>query len=136
MTTSIPPEVDFSALPALPRDDAGPVFKAPWEAQAFAITVSLHARGVFTWREWADALAAELAAATERGAPDDGTRYYEHWLAALEKLLAGKKLILSQELERRVDEWDAAARATPHGKPIELPTRQGSLRGTIPPKFS
>jgi len=136
MTTSIPPEVDFRALPALPRDDAGPVFKAPWEAQAFAITVSLHAHGVFTWREWADALAAELAAATARGEPDDGTRYYEHWLAALEKLLAGKKLIPDQELERRVDEWDAAARATPHGKPIELPIRQGSPRGTIPPKFS
>ena len=136
MTTSIPPEVDFSALPALPRDESGPVFKAPWEAQAFAITVSLHARGVFTWREWADALAAELAAATERGAPDDGTRYYEHWLAALEKLVAGKKLIPGQELERRVDEWDAAARVTPHGKPIELPTRQGSPKGTIPPKFS
>ena len=126
MTTSIPPEVDLRALPALPRDDAGPVFKAPWEAQAFAITVSLHARGVFTWREWADALAAELAAATERGEPDDGTRYYEHWLAALEKLLAGKKLIPGQELERRVDEWDAAARVTPRGKPIEPPTRQGS----------
>ena len=136
MTTSIPPEVDFRALPALPRDDAGPVFKAPWEAQAFAITVSLHAHGVFTWREWADALAAELAAATARGEPDDGTRYYEHWLAALEKLLAGKKLIPDQELERRVDEWDAAARATPLGKPIELPARQGSPRGTIPPKFS
>jgi len=127
MTTSIPPEVDFSALPALPRDDAGPVFKAPWEAQAFAMTVSLHARGVLTWREWADALAAELAAATARGEPDDGTRYYEHWLAALEKLLAGKKLILSQELERRVDEWDAAARATPHGKPIELPGPRGNV---------
>jgi len=126
MTTSIPPEVDLRALPALPRDDAGPVFKAPWEAQAFAMTVSLHARGVFTWREWADALAAELAAATARGEPDDGTRYYEHWLAALEKLLAGKKLIRGQELERRVDEWDAAARTTPHGKPVELPTRQGS----------
>ncbi len=124
MTTSIPPEVDFSALPALPRDDAGPVFKAPWEAQAFAMTVSLHGRGVFTWREWADALAAELAAASARGEPDDGSRYYEHWLAALEKLLAGKKLIPGQELERRVDEWDAAARATPHGKPVELPRRR------------
>src|SRR5712692_7130662 len=120
MTTSIPPEADLRALPALPRDEAGPVFKAPWEAQAFAMTVSLHARGAFTWREWADALAAELA----RGEPDDGSRYYEHWLAALEKLVAGKKLIPGQELERRVDEWDAAARATPHGKPIELSARR------------
>ena len=136
MTTSIPRNVDIQVLPALPRDEDGPVFKAPWEAQAFAMTLSLHARGVFTWREWADALAAELAAVAARGEPDDGTRYYEHWLAALEILLAGKKLIPGQELERRVDEWDAAARATPHGKPIELPIRQGSPRGTIPPKFS
>ena len=112
---------DLGALPALPRDEEGPVFRAPWEAQAFAMTLSLHTRGVFTWREWADALAAELAAAAARGEPDDGTHYYEHWLAALEKLAASKKLVAGQELERRVDEWDAAARATPHGKPIELP---------------
>ncbi len=123
MTTSIPPELDLRALPALPRDEAGPVFRAPWEAQAFAMTVSLHERGVFAWREWADALAAELAAASARGEPDDGTHYYEHWLAALEKLVAVKKLVPVQELERRVDEWDAAARSTPHGKPIELPRR-------------
>ncbi len=123
MTTSIPPDTDLGALPALPRDDEGPVFKAPWEAQAFAMTLTLHTRGVFTWREWADALAAELAAAAARGEPDDGTHYYEHWLAALEKLVTRKKLIPREELERRVDEWDAAARATPHGKPIELPPR-------------
>jgi nitrile hydratase accessory protein len=123
MTTSIPPDTDLGALPALPRDDEGPVFKAPWEAQAFAMTLTLHTRGVFTWREWADALAGELAAAASRGEPDDGTHYYEHWLAALEKLVARKKLIPEDVLERRVDEWDAAARATPHGKPIELPPR-------------
>jgi len=117
------PEADLGALPALPRDEGGPVFKAPWEAQAFAMTLSLHERGVFTWREWADALAAELAAAAARGEPDDSSHYYEHWLAALEKLVARKKLIPGDELERRVDEWDAAARATPHGKPIELPPR-------------
>jgi nitrile hydratase accessory protein len=123
MTTLIPPEADLGALPALPRDDAGPVFKAPWEAQAFAMTLTLHTRGVFSWREWADALAAELAAAAARGEPDDGTHYYEHWLAALEKLVARKNVIPGDELEHRVDEWDAAARATPHGKPIELPPR-------------
>lgn len=123
MTTSIRPEADLGSLPALPHDDEGPVFKAPWEAQAFAMTLTLHTRGVFEWREWADALAAELAAAAARGQPDDGTHYYEHWLAALEKLVAKKDLIPGDELERRVDEWDAAARATPHGKPIELPPR-------------
>jgi nitrile hydratase accessory protein len=121
MTTSIPPDADLAALPALPRDTGGPVFNAPWEAQAFAMAVTLSRRGVYTWSEWADALAAELAAAAARGEPDDGSRYYEHWLAALETLVAKKNVVSSDELERRAAAWDAAARDTPHGKPIELP---------------
>jgi nitrile hydratase accessory protein len=120
MTTSTPPEADLGALPRLPQNEDGPVFQAPWEAEAFAMTLSLHARGVFTWHEWAATLAGELAAATARGEPDDGTHYYEHWLAALEKLVATKNVLTSDELERRVREWDEAARATPHGSPIEL----------------
>ena len=122
MTTSIAPDLDLGALPALPRDAEGPVFKAPWEAQAFAMTLSLHAAGAFTWREWADALAAELSAAAH-GEPDDGSHYYEHWLTALEMLVAKKGIVPEQELKRRMDEWDAAVRATPHGKPIELMPR-------------
>lgn len=123
MTTSTPPEVDLGALSALPRDDEGPVFNSPWEAQAFAMTLSLHAAGAFTWREWADALATELSAAAENGEPDDGSHYYEHWLATLEKLVARKQFVSEQELERRVDAWDAAARTTPHGEPVELMRR-------------
>jgi nitrile hydratase accessory protein len=123
MTTSIPPSAALEALPKLPRDQEDPVFRAPWEAQAFAMAVKLHERGIFTWTEWAAALAAELAAAAARGEPDNGTHYYEHWLAALEKLVAAKRVVSRTELDRRGDEWDAAARATPHGKPIELPKR-------------
>jgi nitrile hydratase accessory protein len=123
MTTSIAPDLDLGALPALPRDDEGPVFNAPWEAQAFAMTLSLHAAGAFTWREWADALAAELSASAAHGEPDDGSHYYEHWLAALEKLVTKKGVVPAQELQRRLDEWDAAVRATPHGKPVELMRR-------------
>jgi nitrile hydratase accessory protein len=85
------------------------------------MAVKLHERGVFTWSEWAAALAQELREAAARGEPDDGTRYYEHWLAALEKLVAQRAIVTGTELERRVAAWDAAARATPHGKPIELP---------------
>ena len=114
---------DLDALPAIPRDAEGPVFRAPWEAQAFGMAVMLHERGHFTWKEWAARLADEIAATTSRGEPDDGTRYYYFWLAALEKLVADKRLVLADELATRKDEWDRAARSTPHGQPIELPGR-------------
>jgi nitrile hydratase accessory protein len=112
--------LDLGALPRIPRDADGPVFREPWEAQAFAMAVRLHEAGHFTWREWADRLAAEIKAVADRGETDDGSRYYYHWLAALEKVVADKGLITSGELAVRKDEWDAAARATPHGQPIEL----------------
>lgn len=117
---------DLDALPSLPRDAGGPVFRAPWEAQAFGLVVALHQRGAFAWKEWTERLSAELAAAAARGESDDGTRYYEHWLTALERLVTDKGLVLADELAVRRDEWDRAARATPHGQPIEL--ARGRLR--------
>jgi nitrile hydratase accessory protein len=121
MTISIPSRADLDALPALPRDDEGPVFKAPWEAQAFAITFTLREQGLFTWAEWSAALAAELAAAAAGGERDDGSHYYEHWLAALEGLVAEKHAVSRQDLQRHVAAWDAAIDATPHGQPIAPP---------------
>ena len=111
---------DLAALPALPRDDEGPVFRAPWEAQAFGMTLALYERGLFAWKEWADRLSVEIAAARDR---DDGSRYYELWLAALEKLVADKGWVLGPELAQRSDDWAQAAAETPHGKPIELKKR-------------
>src|SRR5437879_10488987 len=113
MTTLTPSDSDLAALPALPRDEAGPTFAAPWEAQAFAMALSLHQRGTFTWREWSRALARELAAAAARGDPDDGTHYYEHWLAALERLVAEQKVVAHDEREPRRGGGDAAARRAP-----------------------
>jgi nitrile hydratase accessory protein len=107
-------------LPALPRDAEGPVFRAPWEAQAFAMTVKLHEAGAFTWAEWAERLSAEIRAAQERGDPDLGDTYYEHWLAALERLVAEKGLVGAEALARRKAEWAHAAAHTPHGRPIRL----------------
>ncbi|KGM34917.1 nitrile hydratase [Inquilinus limosus MP06] len=104
----------------LPRDADGPVFAEPWQAQAFAMAVALHQRGVFTWPEWAAALAAEICRARADGDPDDGSRYYEHWLAALERLVLAKGVADADALGRRKDAWDRAARATPHGAPILL----------------
>jgi nitrile hydratase accessory protein len=107
---------------ALPCDDEGsPVFKEPWEAQAFAMTLKLHEAGLFTWSEWAERLAEEIQRARAAGDPDLGDTYYRHWLAALERIVDEKGLVSASELARRKDEWVEAARTTPHGKPIELP---------------
>jgi nitrile hydratase accessory protein len=110
----------LSELPRLPRDEGGPLFAEPWQAQAFALAVRLSEQGHFTWKEWAAMLAGELKAAADRGEPDDGSRYYEHWLAALERLVSAKRLTDPAELLKRKDEWADAYRHTPHGKPVEL----------------
>jgi nitrile hydratase accessory protein len=107
-------------LPSLPRDEDGPVFREPWEAQAFAMTLALEEQGYFTWAEWAERLSAEIAAAQAAGDPDRGDTYYRHWLKALEGLVASKDIVRPDELARRKDAWDRAAQATPHGQPIEL----------------
>jgi nitrile hydratase accessory protein len=110
----------LSELPPLPRDEGGPVFAEPWQAQAFALAVRLSEQGYFTWKEWAAMLAEELRLAAERGQPDDGTHYYEHWLAALERLVTSKQLATAPELVARKEAWADAYRHTPHGKPVEL----------------
>ena len=107
-------------LPGQPGDDDGPVFRAPWEAQAFAMAVALHERGLFTWTEWAHALATHIAAAQEAGDADLGDTYYHHWLGALEALVSAKGASSATELVRYRQAWDHAARRTPHGQPIEL----------------
>ncbi len=108
------------ALPGIPRDPEGPVFREPWEAQAFSMAVALHERGVFTWPEWAATLADEIKRAQAAGDPDTGDTYYRHWLAALERLVAEKGIATRDTLTRYRDAWDRAADRTPHGKPIEL----------------
>jgi nitrile hydratase accessory protein len=107
-------------VPSIPRDEAGPVFRAPWEAHAFAMALALHARGVFTWPEWAATLASEIKRAQADGDPDTGETYYLHWLSTLERLVAEKGVTSSDALHRYRDAWDHAADRTPHGKPIEL----------------
>jgi len=100
----------------LPRCGAEPVFAAPWEAQAFAMTLALHERGLFAWSEWADM----LGAAIREAGPDDGSAYYRHWLTALERLVEAKGIASRDALHERRDAWDRAAQATPHGEPILL----------------
>jgi nitrile hydratase accessory protein len=125
MTTSNQPDSTalaerLTALPPLARDSGGTVFAEPWQAEAFALAVKLSEHGHFTWKEWANALADELRAAADRGEPDDGSHYYHHWLAALERLVTAKGLTNRAALENRKEAWAHAYRHTPHGKPVEL----------------
>ena len=109
-----------AGMPGIPRDEGGPVFREPWEAQAFALAVALNARSLFTWTEWAAALGEEIKRAQAAGDPDLGNTYYRHWLAALERLVAHKGLTSTAMLARTREAWDRAADRTPHGAPIEL----------------
>jgi nitrile hydratase accessory protein len=108
------------AVPGIPRDADGPVFREPWEAQAFAMALALHERGVFTWAEWAATLGEEIKRAQALGDPDTGETYYRHWLNTLERLVAAKGVTDGATLARYRDAWDHAADRTPHGTPIEL----------------
>jgi nitrile hydratase accessory protein len=119
---SDPQAVDAAtrALPGIPHDADGPVFREPWEAQAFAMALALHARGLFTWNEWAQTLADEIKHAQAAGDADTGETYYRHWLATLERLIAEKGVATFDTLHRYREAWDRAAERTPHGSPIEL----------------
>ncbi len=105
----------------------GPVFNAPWEAEAFALAVSLNERGVFTWAEWAQVLGDEIKKAQAAGDPDTGETYYHHWLATLERILAEKGVTDRAQLTRTRNAWERACARTRHGAPIEL--RPDDFRG-------
>lgn len=110
----------FAADRRLPRDEEGPVFAEAWQAEAFALTVRLHETGCFTWPEWADTLAGVLREVRERGELDDGSRYYDHWLLALERLVIAKQVLSPSDLDQRKAAWTRAYLATAHGQPVEL----------------
>ena len=109
------PLVASAGLPKTP--DGDPVFAAPWQAAAFAITVGLHEQGVFSWNEWADALSAELH---QPGRNADGSDYYDCWHPALSQLLTEQSITSEPELTALTRSWQRAAAATPHGRPIVL----------------
>jgi nitrile hydratase accessory protein len=110
----------FAGDQSVPRDSDGPVFAEPWQAQAFALTVQLSKAGYFSWQEWANELATALREAGEIDPRDDGSHYYHHWLAALERLCLAKGLTDSLTLSLRTEAWEDAYRRTPHGRPVEL----------------
>ena len=107
-------------VPGLPVDDDGPVFAEPWQAQAFAMAVTLNERGVFAWPDWAAALAEQIRSVQAAGDPDTGGTYWLHWLATLERLVEQHGLIDAVTLDRYRTGWDRAAHRTPHGRAIEL----------------
>ncbi len=109
-----------AAFLGLPREAEGPVFREPWEAQTFALTLALHRAGVFPWSEWAAMLAEEIKRAQAAGDPDTGATYYRHWQATLERMIVAKGLSNARTIDRYSSAWAQAAHRTPHGTPIEL----------------
>jgi len=110
----------LNAIDSIPREEGQPVFAEPWQAEAFAMTLMLYEKGVFTWVEWAEALSTEIKQAQANGDPDLGDTYYNHWLAALERLVVNKGISSKAQLSDLYNQWDAAAKNTPHGEPITL----------------
>jgi nitrile hydratase accessory protein len=119
MMTNPQPAIDV--LPSALKDRDGPVFREPWEASAFALTVKLHESGLFAWTEWADTLSSKITEAQAAGDPDLGDTYYHHWLAALETLVLKKTDLTVEQLLKRKTAWERAAERAPHGEPILLP---------------
>jgi len=113
----------LQTLPTIPGDNDGPVFKEPWQAEIFAMTLTLYERGVFSWSEWADQLSRSIKSAQDDGDPDLGDTYYLHWLDALEKIIISKGIGAAEQLNTLYAEWENAANTTPHGQTIELPPR-------------
>ncbi len=120
MSARLATERATAAVQTIPRDANGPVFREPWEAQAFALAVSLNERGLFSWSEWAATLGEEIRKAQASGDPDTGETYYRHWLATLERIVAAKGLADADKLARTRNAWARACARTPHGVPIEL----------------
>lgn len=106
-------------MDGLPQRDGEPVFRAPWEAKAFAIQLALFEAGAFTWREWADRLGAEIAR-DDLSDDAEGSAYYRYWLRALEGLIADKRIAPDEILAATASAWHHAAERTPHGQPIAL----------------
>jgi len=124
---ALPEKPELPEMPGLPH---GPVFSAPWQAQAFAMTLALHERGLFSWGEWAQALSQAIARAQAAGDPDLGDTYYCHWLDALETLLLAKGLAHADTLHALEHAWEDAAERTPHGQTIELRPEERALART------
>jgi nitrile hydratase accessory protein len=108
------------AIPGIPSDESGPVFRAPWEAHAFAMALALYEKGLFAWSEWAAMLGEEIKKAQAADDPDTGETYYHHWLATLERMVAEKGVTAAASLTQHYRAWERAMHRTPHGTPIEL----------------
>ena len=93
-------------------------FQAPWQAQLFALTVALNEAWHFTWPDWASAFGPRVQTV-------EADRYWEVWSEALVAFLEERGIAAASEVQAMTERWQAAARATPHGRPIELGADEG-----------
>jgi len=105
---------------ALPPDTDEPTFAEPWQAQAFALVVSLHQAGLFAWQDWVKIFSETIVAAPATPAEDVNSAYYRQWLLAMERLVEHLGLATPTAIAQRAAEWRQAYLNTPHGQPVVL----------------
>ena len=100
--------VDAQLAPPMANGEV--LFDAPWQGRVFGMARVLAEAGCFTWDDFRAHLIAQIGA-WDRSAGGDlppgeaaaDYRYYDHFLAALQAVLAEKGLLAPTALEDRVN---------------------------------
>lgn len=97
---------ELEGVAAIPRDEEGPVFAAPWEARTFALVRSLCEQGHYRWKDFQKHLIVQIAE-DEAGAREAGAKpppYYESFQAAALKLFAEATILDPEDVKAKIAE--------------------------------
>lgn len=96
---------------AIPRNCESLLFGEPWQSRAFGMVLALAEAKHYPYEDFRQSLIRTVGTWDRSHEEDDPTwNYYEQWLAAFEKLVLGKAMITSEELDRRTEEFQSGSR--------------------------
>lgn len=98
-------------------------FETPWEIRAFALAVTAHTAGEYDWQQFQGALIDSISDWEANNPTPDGDAfsYYEHWVTALEGVLAQSGSLDQTALDKRTADALAAPPNRNHHKAILEP---------------